>query len=108
MEQVFLFHRKLWSRQLQRVSNPARQNRCGFSRHRLRKRVYLVSPAGMSVAGEWYGLSDWMEYHNTLTDELKKMVDVPVVEILKTPAPKPFIHLWQRDTMRWTTFLRND
>ena len=108
MEQVFSSHRKLWSRQLQQVSNPARQNRCGFSRHRLRKRVYLVSPAGMFVASEWYGLSDCMECHNTLRHELKKMVDVPIVEIMKTPAPASFIDLRQRDTMRLTTFLRND
>jgi hypothetical protein len=71
--------------------------------HRLRQRGYLVSPEGMSVAGERDGLSDGMEYHPAIKGELNKMIDVTIVEILKTQAPAAFVDLWQRDTQQLAT-----
>jgi hypothetical protein len=57
-------------------------------------------PLGSSFGGEFYGLSDSGEYERALGDEISRMLEMPIIQILKTPAPARFMRLWKADLER--------
>lgn len=69
----------------------------------IRAAIHLTSRATVhhgyvGFAGEFYGLSSSLKYIEALGNEPWRLRNLPIAEILKTPAPTPFTELFERDT----------
>ncbi len=54
----------------------------------------------LRVAGERYGMSGFDAYREALGDEPQRLEEIPIREILATPAPAEFEGLWRADLRR--------
>lgn len=69
----------------------------------IRAVLHLIHRSGVhfldvGFAGDTYGLSDKADYMLALCYEHRRLRNLPVAEILRTPAPTPFTELFERDT----------
>lgn len=69
--------------------------------HRANVAGFNTNINNLTVAGERYGLSRAARYGEALGDEPEALADVPISEILLTPAPAAFLDLFARDCAAW-------